>query len=135
MIVDDNGLGLAARKSVLEELGYRTTGFSCALEALAQLASGEFDLIITDYRMPNMNGIEFIGLARERKPLVPIILLSGFADSLGLDERNTGADAVIQKSANEVTHLLRTVNKLLRRTPRKPAGSHRTAPKGRRKGV
>ena len=49
------------------------------------------------------------------------MLVSGFVDTLGLNEASTGADAVIQKSANEVTHLVRAVNRLLRR--KKPAAA------------
>jgi hypothetical protein len=45
-------------------------------------------------------------------------------DALGLSEDNTGADVVIQKSANEVSHLVRAVARLLRKKPvKKPAGS------------
>jgi len=53
---------------------------------------------------------------------------------LGLTESNTGADAVIQKSAHEVSHLLRAVSRLLRRKPARkgPAGE---APKVKRKAV
>jgi hypothetical protein len=55
-------------------------------------------------------------------------------DALGLSEGNTGADVVIQKSANEVSHLVRSVGRLLRRTPpRKTAGSQ--AAKAKRKAV
>ncbi len=53
----------------------------------------------------------------------PIILLTGFAESLGLRAENTGADVVIQKSANEVANLVRHAKRLLS-PPKKPAGSH-----------
>ena len=46
---------------------------------------------------------------------LPVVLISGFVDSLGLSEDNTGADVVIQKSNNEVAHLVRAVSRLLRR--------------------
>jgi hypothetical protein len=60
---------------------------------------------------------------------VPVILISEFVDALGLNEENTGADAVIQKSANEVSHLIRAVGRLLRRKPaKKPAQSEGPPP-------
>jgi len=122
LLVDDNRLGMVARKTVLEELGYRITTASSAHEALDALASGAYDLMITDYKMPKMNGKELIERVRKQSPPIPVILLSGFVDALGLNEESTGADVVLQKSANEVAHLVRTVKRLLnRKPPRKPA--------------
>ena len=122
LLVDDNKLGLAARKSVLEELGYGITTAVEGKEALEQFAREKFDLVITDYKMPRMNVVELIKRIRELAPGVPIIMISGYAEALGMTEANTGADAVIAKSASEVQHLIRSVSRLLRRTvPKKPA--------------
>ncbi len=122
LLVDDNQLGLAARKTVLEELGYRITTATSGQEALEGFAASAYDLIITDYKMPKMSGKDLIERVRKQAPAVPVILLSGFVDALGLDEKSTGADVVIQKSANEVAHLVRSVKRLLtRKPPRKPA--------------
>ena len=55
-------------------------------------------------------------------PNARIILLSGFVEPLGLTEQNTGADAVITKSANEPAHLVRSVKRLVNRAVRKPPG-------------
>jgi len=128
LLVDDNKLGLSARKSVLEELGHHIVTASNGSDALAQFADHKFDLVVTDYRMPRMNGLELIAGLREVAPDLPVILISGFVDSLGLSEENTGADVVIQKSANEVSHLVRAVARLLRKKPvKKPAGSEAAA--------
>ena len=74
--------------------------------------------------MPKLNGLDVIRKIRETKPDTPIILISGMVDALGLNEGNTGADAVIPKSSTEISHLLRAVQRLLR-TPRKPVSSQR----------
>ena len=62
-----------------------------------------------------------------------MILISGFTDTLGLNEANTGADVVIQKSAHEVSHLIRSVNRLLRKQQQPPeaAGVARPAAEAR----
>jgi CheY-like chemotaxis protein len=70
-----------------------------------------------------MDGLELIVRLRKLRPDILIVLVSGFVDALGLNEAATGADAVIQKSANEVTHLVRAVNRLLRRKPLKKSAS------------
>jgi CheY-like chemotaxis protein len=132
LLVDDNANGLSARRCVLEELGHRITTASSASEALEQLGSHNFDLLVTDYKMPRMDGIELIARVRKHEPNIPVILLSGFVDALGLSENNTGADVVIQKSANEVSHLVRSVGRLLRK--KKPNGSEGRG-KARRKSV
>jgi ATP-dependent Lon protease len=124
LLVDDNKLGLSARKCVLEELGHTIWTAANGVDALEQFASRKFDLVVTDYKMPRMDGLELIAALRKTSPELPVILISGFVDALGLSEENTGADVVIQKSANEVSHLVRSVARLLRRKPvKKPAGS------------
>jgi CheY-like chemotaxis protein len=136
LLVDDNRLGLVARKSVLEEQGYRITTAVEGEEAFELFSRAPFDLVITDYKMPKMDGLELIRKVRSLAPDAPIILISGYAEALGMTEASTGADAVIAKSANEVTQLVRTVNRLLRRaTPKKPPASHRARTRVKRHGA
>lgn len=121
LLVDNNGMGLRARKVVLEELGYEVTGASCSAEALQHFSTQSYSLVVTDYKMPQLNGIELIARMRESVPSVPIIMISGFAETLGLNEGNTGANVVIQKNSHEVLALTRAVTRLLtRKPPRKP---------------
>ena len=133
LLVDKNKSGLAARKRVLEDNGYGITTSLGAQEALELFRSDHFGLVITDYRMPLMDGVEFIRNIRESKPDVPVILISSVVEVLGLNESNTGADAVIQKSALEVNHLLRSVSRLLARKLRKPPASHNGSPRPKRR--
>jgi CheY-like chemotaxis protein len=124
LLIDDNQNGLLIRKSILEEHGFTVTASSSPEQAVSAFQQSEFDLVITDYRMPALSGLEVIRRVRALKPLVPVILISGVADVLGLDASNTGADAVIPKSATEASHLIRAVNRLLRPgAMRKPVAS------------
>lgn len=130
LLLDDNSLGLSARRSVLEELGHKVLTSGAPHEALELCGKQRFDVVVTDYKMPKMNGVEFISRLRKQQPAVGVILISGFTDTLGLNETNTGADVVIQKSSNEVSHLIRSVNRLLRKQKapaKKPAGSQPSA--------
>jgi CheY-like chemotaxis protein len=81
------------------------------------------DLVITDYRMSPMDGLELIAHLRKHGFDNPIILLSGFAETLGMRSENTGADVVIQKSSNEVANLVRHTRRLLDPKKRKGPGS------------
>ena len=134
LLVDDNSLGLQARKAVLEEQGYVVTAVANPQEALNRLIDSCFDVIVTDHKLPVMSGVELISEIRKKEVRTPVILLSGFVDTLGLDERNTGADIVLQKSSNEISHLCRAVRHLLRRRiPGKPPGSQAPRSRGTRK--
>jgi CheY-like chemotaxis protein len=136
LLIDDNRDGLTARKMLLEEIGYEVCTAASPEDGLAQFADGKFDLVITDYRMPTMNGDEVIAHIREKQPKMLIILISGLVEPLGLNEKNTGADVVIAKSSTEVTHMTRAVNRLLKRSiPKKPAGSQSTSTRYRVKNV
>ena len=134
LIVDDNRQGLIARQHVLRESGHDVAICETAREALDRFQRESFDLVITDFKMPASSGVDLIRDLRSLKPEVPIILISGFSDALGLDEETTGADAVIQKSHTEVQQLLRAVSRLLRKAQKKPPRSQPpTAPVPARK--
>jgi CheY-like chemotaxis protein len=126
LLVDDNGHGLVARKAVLEEFGYNVFTARSGEEALELYTARKFDLIVTDYRMPKMDGIELIKKIRTSDSEARIIMLSGFVEPLGLDEKSTGADVVIAKSSGEVGNLVRSVGRLLaRRVTKKPPASQK----------
>jgi CheY-like chemotaxis protein len=133
LLVDDNRDGLLVRRSLLEEVGYRVQIATNGEEGLRLFESSSFDVVVTDYRMPRMNGAELIARIRQLKPSARIILLSGFVEPLGLTEQVTGADIVIAKSSHEPVHLLSWVKRLVNRaSPRKPMGTQgRTAARKR----
>jgi CheY-like chemotaxis protein len=130
LLVDDNRDGLLVRRSLLEEIGCCVQIAVNGEEGLELFKTAKFDVVVTDYRMPGMNGGELIQRIRLLDPHARIILLSGFVEPLGLTEQITGADAVITKSANEPASLVRAVRRLVNRAVRKPPGSQK-APRSR----
>ena len=64
LIVDDEVAQMDALGRTLELEGYSTAGFTSAGEALAALHPGEFDLLLTDLKMPEMDGISLLRAAR-----------------------------------------------------------------------
>jgi len=127
LLVDDNRDGLLVRRSLLEEIGCCVQTALNGEEGLKLFQATRFDVVVTDYRMPRMNGGELIQRIRLLDANARIILLSGFVEPLGLTEQNTGADAVIAKSANEPARLVRTVKRLANHPVRKPPGSQEAA--------
>src|SRR5208282_5060786 len=82
LLVDDNRQGLIARKSVLQELGYNITTAANGDEALELFSKQHFDVVVTDFKMPRMDGIELIKRIRSTQAGTRIILLSGFVEPL-----------------------------------------------------
>lgn len=102
---------------VLEEQGHSAIGVSSPDEALLLLQTESFNVIVTEYKLVGTTGPEFIAKLRVVAEGTPIILLSGYVDALGLNERSTGADVVLMKNALETSHLTHTVSRLLRMKP------------------
>jgi len=81
IIVDDEEMVLTSLKSFLNlESNYEVRTFTSGDEALKFIKSNDIDLVISDYLMPEMDGISFLAKVREIKPEVPRIILTGYAD-------------------------------------------------------
>jgi CheY-like chemotaxis protein len=127
LLIDDNHDGLLVRRALLEEAGCHVSIARTPDEGLKLFKSAVFDVVVTDYRMPCMNGAEVIRGVRKVNPGARVILLSGFVDGLGLTEENTGADVVLSKTSNEAVHLVRWVKRLAQPTShRKPPASQKS---------
>ena len=80
-IVDDEEMVLTSLRSFLAlETDYNIFTFESPVEALEHIRTDSVSLVISDYLMPNMNGIEFLSKVRELKPQIPRIILTGYAD-------------------------------------------------------
>jgi CheY-like chemotaxis protein len=79
LVLDDEKSIAEMLAEMLDLLGYTTTVCNLAAQALERIAQEDFDLIISDFRMPGINGRQFYGLAVERKPSLAsrIIFLTG----------------------------------------------------------
>jgi two-component system sensor histidine kinase/response regulator len=77
LIVDDEAAQMRALCDTLGLEGYMTRGFSSAQEALAALRPGEFDLLLTDLMMPEMDGITLINAARRIDSSLGAIMMTG----------------------------------------------------------
>ncbi len=79
LIVDDESVQMKALCDTLTLEGFATTGFVSAAAALAELRTQEFDLLLTDLMMPEMDGITLLAAAREISPDVVAIVMTGHA--------------------------------------------------------
>lgn len=81
LAVDDDGLVLTNALALLEDLDMEAVGAASADEALAMLERQAFDVVITDFAMPQMNGVELAREIARRWPATPVILSSGYAEA------------------------------------------------------
>jgi CheY-like chemotaxis protein len=84
MVVDDEEQSASATKDLLKYLGHSVEMFLSSEDAAVAIDTrlNDFDLIVTDIRMPNMTGIDLASRARESEPSFPVILFSGYFHDL-----------------------------------------------------
>jgi two-component system cell cycle sensor histidine kinase/response regulator CckA len=81
LLVDDEAMVLRLTRQLLEELGYHVLSAQRAEDALAIAESGaRFDALLTDVRLPGMNGPELVRRVVALRGAVPVVFMSGFAD-------------------------------------------------------
>jgi len=81
VLVDDDELVLSTLRTLLElDGGFQVLEFTDSLRAAEELGRLPVDIVISDYLMPGMNGVELLKMARSVQPEAMRILLTGFAD-------------------------------------------------------
>jgi signal transduction histidine kinase len=96
LVVDDDSDVREIVSSFLAELGYQVRDVPQGDAALAIIAELDPDLLVVDFAMPGMNGAEMAQAARQWKSCLPILFLSGFADSTVL-EAAVGSAPLLKK--------------------------------------
>lgn len=88
LLVDDEEALISVGSSVLEHLGYRVTSRTDSLEALATFTArpGDFDLVITDQTMPELNGTDLAKELLQIRPNLPVILLTGYSFAINAEK-------------------------------------------------
>lgn len=81
VIVDDEEMVLSSISTFLGlETEYNVQTFTSPAEALAFIEKNPIHLVVSDYLMPQMDGVTFLAKVRELRPEVPRIILTGYAD-------------------------------------------------------
>ncbi len=81
LLLDDEEMVVTSIKSFLTlETDYEVVAFTSPKEALEHLREHKVDLVISDYLMPDMDGIEFLAKVKEIQPEATRVLLTGYAD-------------------------------------------------------
>jgi DNA-binding NtrC family response regulator len=108
-----------ALQRMLRRLNYQVISTNSAREAIQLFRANtpEFDLVITDFTMPEMNGLELASQIRAIRPDLPVLLASGFAPNLSAEKlRAAGVYELIEKPASQLI-LAEVVHRALSQKP------------------
>ena len=117
LYVDDEPALLDLCQRFLEREGdISVVTVSSVGDALLRMAAGKFDAIISDYQMPDIDGIAFLKRVRLQSPDIPFILFTGRGrEEVVIEAINNGADSYVQKGGDpraqfkELSHLIRQI--------------------------
>lgn len=119
-IDDESALLTLTQLYLKEEAGFDVDIASSAEEGLELLKITRFDAIISDYEMPDIDGIEFLKLVRANDLAIPFIIFTGKGrEEVAIEALNNGADFYIQKGGDPqtiFTELANAIRHLVRRT-------------------
>jgi DNA-binding NtrC family response regulator len=79
LVLDDEEIVCARLKPALEKDGYRVEIFTDSQKALQRLQEKRFDIVVTDLKMANIDGVELLHRVKARWPSTKVIIISGFA--------------------------------------------------------
>lgn len=80
LVVDDEPFIAGLLRDVLERRGFKVEISEGGEPALARAASGEFQLVVSDFAIPGMNGLEFARALGSRRPSCRVMIVSAFLD-------------------------------------------------------
>jgi CheY-like chemotaxis protein len=98
LVVDDDKDVAQSIARALESLGHTAANCGHAQEALDLIAAQSFDLLLVDYRMPDMTGLDLITILREEGRKMPAIMMTGhFATEDRVRVEELGISAILHK--------------------------------------
>lgn len=113
LLIDDEADILEVVGLILETEGFEVTKSISGAEALVKLETEHFDIVVSDYLMPKMDGIQLLKKVREQKDFTPFIFFSGNADES--DElKMTGLGAYEMLPKSQLADLSETIHRFLK---------------------
>ncbi|MBF0278326.1 MAG: PAS domain S-box protein [SAR324 cluster bacterium] len=112
LLVDDEPIVQKMVKVMLDKMGYQVFSFTDCYEMLASFEKSpqDFDLILTDYTMPKMTGVQLAKQIKQIRSDIPIVIMTGFNQEVSEENiPNFGIDGFLMKpfQKEEISQLLR----------------------------
>lgn len=120
LILDDDTDFNALLTDIFEQADYSVTSVKDPVEAIEAFAQNPSDLVVTDYKMPEMSGSDFMKKIKSIRPDAPVIMVSGFLENDTIrDLIGEGVGGVFLKPLN-IFSLLERTSELIQETQEKP---------------
>ena len=120
LVVDDDSYVRESTEEILRRKGYQVDTSANGKDALVRLDEADFDLILSDIKMPEMDGIELLAAAKGKYPDIHVIMMTAFGSvDNAVEAMRKGAYDYIQKGSADPTEIERSgVSRLLTASPR-----------------
>lgn len=113
LLVDDEGSVLKTMGMLLESEGHNVVPCTDGQQAMKEVQSGDFDLLITDIRMAPVDGMEILKRVHDEQPSLPIIVISAYSsDKTARQSMEMGCTAYIKKPF-KIQEVLDAINRAL----------------------
>jgi CheY-like chemotaxis protein len=122
--VDDESAFLEITRHFLERTGEFTVDTALsAMEAIEKLKTGRYDVVVSDYQMPGMNGLDLLHHIRAEYPGLPFILFTGKgSEDVAAEALNAGAEFYVLKGEEPESRFTELSNKILKSCRRRESG-------------
>lgn len=116
LLVDDDRMSLRSLGDFLTTAGFAVDALQCPQTALAVTQVRTYDLIVSDYQLPEMNGIDIIRKVKTEQPSIKSILYTGYFTKATVDAaRAAGIDRFFSKPIR-IKEMISAIHKLTRKT-------------------
>lgn len=98
LVIDDEEQMLDSLRLTLQQTGYHVTAAKTGSEGLALFDSGDYDLVLADLQLPDMEGLDVLRKIKDKKPSVEVIIISGYGSvSKAVEATKAGAFHFVEK--------------------------------------
>jgi len=97
LVVDDNNLFRIVVSKMLSRLGYEVSSADSGENGLRIFLKNKFDIVLSDYEMPGMDGVAFACSVKKNSPRTRVVIMTGAGKETVFSRKSTAVDEVISK--------------------------------------
>jgi len=113
LIIDDEAGLCRMMEAILADSGYAAKGYTRSFEAVEEYRHGDWDLVISDIKMPGMDGLEVLSRIKAKSPDIPVIMITAHATvDMSIQALRKGAYDMLTKPFEPEELLYRVKNAL-----------------------
>jgi len=112
LVVDDDHIIRTIVSQMLSRLGYDVWSAADAREGLGIFLQNRFDIVLSDFEMPGMDGVDLAHSIKQRSPSTPVVIMTGARTENIFSRSSTAVDVVVSKpfTMAELNETIRTVS-------------------------